>query len=192
VSRRPARFLADLARHSNVHRLALSGLTETEVVALVRADRGGGAGTDSERLARALYELTDGSPLFVKELLRVAPKSDLLRPPLPLSPTLRDVVSARFSQLPATDDLVIDAATVMGNVFEARLLADVMDTGIDPVLDALERAELLSLVEGVPGSPGRFAFTHALPKADAVSTRTGARAGSCRTTRPLAHPTTPT
>jgi tetratricopeptide (TPR) repeat protein len=42
------------------------------------------------------------------------------------------------------------------------VLADVIGTPVDSVLDALDRGEGLGLVKGVPGDGGRFSFSHAL------------------------------
>jgi DNA-binding SARP family transcriptional activator/tetratricopeptide (TPR) repeat protein len=154
-------FLADLVRHPNARRLPLIGLTTEEIAQLVGVDESEPTVSATD-VARALHELTDGSPLFVKELLRYQPVSELLRPPLTLSPTLRDVVTARFAQFTADDQSVIDVATVLGAEFDAGLLSHVMDVSVDVVLDALERAEALGVVVDVPDSSGRFSFAHAL------------------------------
>ncbi|MGH9184924.1 MAG: BTAD domain-containing putative transcriptional regulator, partial [Acidimicrobiales bacterium] len=154
-------FLADLQRHPNTQRISLTGLSRPDVADLVRASTADTI-ANPDRLAFTLHDVTDGSPLFVQELLRCGPPEDLLRPPLPLSPTLRDVVTARFAQLGSEDEPLVDAAAVLGADFEAGVLAMVVDRPVDEVLDGIERIERLGLVVGVPSRPGRFAFTHAL------------------------------
>jgi predicted ATPase len=62
--------LADLRREAGVERLALHGLDEAGVVALMTAAAGHELAEPGLMLARAIYKETEGSPLFVGEILR--------------------------------------------------------------------------------------------------------------------------
>ena len=153
-------FLSDLGRYPGVRRIALRGLTEPDVEALLRATAGRAA-IDVTRTARMLHAATHGSPLFLREVVRELPTDGLLMS-VPVSPTVRDHVAVRFERLPAADGAMFDAAAVLGAEFEARTCAQVLDRPLPDVLDALDRAAALGIVVAVPGAAGRFAFTHAL------------------------------
>jgi DNA-binding SARP family transcriptional activator/tetratricopeptide (TPR) repeat protein len=153
-------FLSDLGRHPAVQRIGLSGLTEPDVEALLRATAGPVA-LDVTRTARMLHGATGGSPLFLREVVRELPADGLLQT-VPLSRTVRDHVAARFQRLPDEDGAMLDAAAVLGAEFEARACAQVLDRRLPHVLDALDRANAFGIVVPAPGAPGRFAFTHAV------------------------------
>lgn len=153
-------FLADLQRRSGVERLSLSGLTAEDVAVLLR-DRTGSTRPDEARIAADLHQATDGSPLFLRELLRDLPPDGTF-PSAAATPTIRDHVAARFAGLPVGDGDVLDMAAVLGVEFEARLVAQALGREVADVLEVLERAEDAAIVVGVPGAPGRFAFTHAV------------------------------
>ncbi len=153
-------FLSDLGRHPAVQRIGLSGLTEPDVEALLRATADPAA-LDVTRTARMLHGATGGSPLFLREVVRELPADGLLQT-VPLSRTVRDHVAARFERLPDEDGAMLDAAAILGAEFEARACAQVLDRPLPDLLDALDRAAALGIVVAVPGAAGRFAFTHAL------------------------------
>jgi pentatricopeptide repeat protein len=58
----------------------------------------------------------------------------------------------------------MEAAAVIGQRFDVRLLADVVDGGMPTVVKALETAERARLIESVPGSAHRYDFTHKLTR----------------------------
>ena len=62
--------LADLRREVNVERLALHGLDDAAVVALVTAAAGHPLTANGLALARAIHAETEGSPFFISEILR--------------------------------------------------------------------------------------------------------------------------
>ena len=153
-------FLSDLGRHPAVQRIGLSGLTEPDVEALLRATADPVA-LDVTRTARMLHGATGGSPLFLREVVRELPAAGLLQT-VPLSRTVREHVAARFERLPDEDGAMLDAAAILGAEFEARACARVLDRPLPDVLDALDRANALGIVVPLAGAPGRFAFTHAV------------------------------
>ena len=153
-------FFADIGRHPAVRRIGLSGLTQPDVEALLRATADNAA-LDVSRTARMLHEATAGSPLFLREIVRELPADGLLLS-VPVSATLRDHVAARFERVSDADGAVLDAAAVLGAEFAARTCAQVLDRPLPDVLDALDRAAGLGIVVPIPAAAGRFAFTHAV------------------------------
>jgi len=63
-------IVVDLRRHSGVNRLALDGLDEAAVIALVEQAAGRALDEEGVALARAVHEETEGNPFFVREVLR--------------------------------------------------------------------------------------------------------------------------
>jgi hypothetical protein len=153
-------FFADIGRHPAVRRIGLSGLTQPDVEALLRATADHAA-LDVSRTARMLHEATAGSPLFLREVVRELPADGVLLS-VPVSATLRDHVAARFERVSEADGAALDAAAVLGAEFAARTCAQVLDRPLPDVLDALDRAAGLGIVVPIPTAAGRFAFTHAV------------------------------
>jgi DNA-binding SARP family transcriptional activator len=153
-------FFADIGRHPAVRRIGLSGLTQPDVEALLRATADSAA-LDVSRTARMLHEATAGSPLFLREVVRELPADGFLLS-VPVSATLRDHVAARFERVSEADGAALDAAAVLGAEFAARTCAQVLGRPLPDVLDALDRAAGLGIVVPIPVAAGRFAFTHAV------------------------------
>jgi hypothetical protein len=165
--------LADMHRHDPV-RVGLSGLDDDEVVGFVRAVVGHELEADGRELARAVRQATGGNPFFIGELLACLVEQGALEQSdqrwrlagdladLGLPEGIRDVLGRRLSQLPDGADDVLAVAAVIGRAFDARLLDEVSDRGIDEVLDAVEAAVTARLVIEEPDRPGAFAFAHAL------------------------------
>jgi predicted ATPase len=63
-------LLADLRRETDVERIAMRGLDEDEVVKFVTAALGHALDEAQLALARSISRDTEGSPLFVGEILR--------------------------------------------------------------------------------------------------------------------------
>ena len=155
-----SKFFADIGTHPAVRRIGLSGLTQPDVEALLRA-AADNAALDVAHTARMLHEATAGSPLFLREVVRELPADGLLLS-VPVSATLRDHVAARFERVSEADGAALDAAAVLGSEFAARTCAQVLDRPLPDVLDALDRATGLGIVVPIPAAAGRFAFTHAV------------------------------
>src|SRR5690606_29770526 len=61
-------FLADLRREPCVHRVALHGLSDKDLLALIERAAGHETAADGVALARALHRETDGNPFFTGEM----------------------------------------------------------------------------------------------------------------------------
>ncbi|GMU77634.1 MAG: hypothetical protein AMXMBFR46_04330 [Acidimicrobiia bacterium] len=169
-------FLADLRREPWVHRAALNGLSDKELLALMEGAAGHEMEADGLALAQALHRETDGNPFFTGEMLRHLYENgaiafddsgryvltvDLESAPLPGS--VRDVVIRRVDRLPDDVGRVLTLASVIGREFDLGVLAAVADDDDeDTLLDHLEAAANAALVTEVGELPGRFRFEHAL------------------------------
>jgi len=167
--------LASLTREHSPIRLSLSGLEDDEVVAFVEAAAGQQLDDAGIGLAHALYQETDGNPFYMSEVLRHLvetrsivqddtgrwiPTQELVDAGLPDS--VRQVIGSRVGRLGEEAGRVLAAASVLGQEFDVELLARVVDSTEDRVVDALEAAGSSTLVAEVRGTTGRFRFTHAL------------------------------
>ncbi len=167
--------LADLRREPVVTRLAIRGLDDAELLALVEGAAGYELPPDGVLLAQALYRETGGNPFFTGELLRHLYETgaivfddngqyslsiDLDEITLPGS--VRDVVMRRVDRLGDDVGKLLSVASVIGRTFDLAVLSTIADQSEDDVLDVLEQAVTAALVTEVGELPGRFRFEHAL------------------------------
>jgi DNA-binding SARP family transcriptional activator len=147
---------AALTVHTAAH-LMLGGL-DAAATATLAADCGLAA-VSGEAL-RLLRERTDGNPLFVRELARLmaAEGSDAVRASVPVG--VRDVLRRRLARLPGSTVTALRQAAVLGRDIDVDLLAELGRGDPDDLLDALEPAVLLGLLD--EPVPGRLRFAHAL------------------------------
>ncbi|MGH9063650.1 MAG: ATP-binding protein, partial [Acidimicrobiales bacterium] len=167
--------LANLYREAGVERLALSGLGDTGVLALMESLAGHALDRDGVALGQAIRRETDGNPFFTVEILRHLVESEVVHRgddgtwkvggavgDLSLPESVRAVVGWRVARLGEETHRTLGVSSVIGQEFELGLLASVLDEPEDEVIDRLERAAAAALVREVPGSADRYAFTHAL------------------------------
>ncbi|CRZ17531.1 ATP-binding protein [Mycolicibacterium neworleansense] len=107
-----------------------------------------------------LRERTGGNPLFVRELARLmaAEGSDAVWASVPVG--VRDVLRRRLARLPGQTVTALRHAAVLGRDIDVDLLAELGRSDPDDLLDALEPAVLLGLLD--EPEPGRLRFAHAL------------------------------
>jgi hypothetical protein len=122
-------------------RLPLARLGADDVKALV-GDR-----ADSARV----FELSEGNPLFVEELVASAEGEGVLR--LPQLSSVRAIIRERVARLPEATRTAVVAASLLGREFSARVLADVI--GAEPLLQPLVGMVAMT-------APDRYKFSHAL------------------------------
>jgi DNA-binding CsgD family transcriptional regulator len=159
--------LADLTRGRHRRRVLLRGLDQQDVASFVALV----AGVEpSPELAAALYQQTDGNPLFVTEVVRllvsqgrldsVASGAGVLESGLPEG--LRAVVAERLGRLSDDCQRVLEVAAVIGRDFELRVLQPASGLDGARLLELLEEAEAARVVAAVPGELGRWRFGHVL------------------------------
>jgi DNA-binding SARP family transcriptional activator len=146
---------AALTVHTSAH-LILGGL-DAAATAAVAADCG--LATSGEAL-RLLRERTGGNPLFVRELARLmaAEGPDAVWASVPVG--VRDVLRRRLARLPGPTVTALRQAAVLGRDIDVDLLAELGRSDPDDLLDALEPAVLLGLLD--EPTPGRLQFAHGL------------------------------
>jgi class 3 adenylate cyclase/tetratricopeptide (TPR) repeat protein len=167
--------LAALRRESGVERMALTGLDDAGVLALLESVAGHALDEASLTLAHAIGRETAGNPFFVGEILRYlsevgtiyqrddgrwAVRADMDGVFVPES--VREVVGQRVGRLGEDVVRVLRAASVIGRDFDLAVLARVLDEPESEVYDQLEQAQTAALVHEVIGVEDRFTFRHAL------------------------------
>jgi tetratricopeptide (TPR) repeat protein len=168
-----AETLVELRRANLVERVALRGLSRDDVIAMVS---GGGAPTAADSaLGGALWHETEGSPLFLREILRhLAETGATIRSDegrwvatrrieqLGIPEGVKEVIGRRLTRLSDDSNAALRAGSVLGREFRLEVLEKVTDLGTDALLDALDEATAAGVVEEVAGGVGRWNFTHAL------------------------------
>ena len=155
--------LAELTRCAACERIELKGLSAGESAEFTAAASQGAVGAP---LARALYERTEGHPLFLEETLRYllaarAPGDDM-QLPTKIPSGVREVIGRRLNRLSLPAVRHLSTAACIGRSFDLSLLAE-LETGNseDELLVALEEALAEHLIEPAPDSH-EFRFAHAL------------------------------
>lgn len=167
--------LADLRREEGVERIALTGLEEVDVVAILEATAGHEMDKVGRRLAEEIAAESGGNPFFVGELLRHLTESGTLVQDeggrwrltgelgrLGLPQSVREVIGKRVERLGESATRTLTAAAVIGRDFDVDLLTEVVDVGEDDLLDMLEEACVAGVLVERTGRPGSFTFAHAL------------------------------
>jgi DNA-binding SARP family transcriptional activator len=147
-----AAVLADLQRDDPPERVALTGLGERDVDALVSAWLGAGA---PATLTGSVHGETGGNPFFVEEVLRQLREDGELGVP----ETVKDVLARRLERLgdEVRDVLLLAAATGREvNLTVLGAASELTREGLAEALDAALAAHLLR------DDGGRYAFPHAL------------------------------
>ena len=127
-------------------RLPLSRLGAEDVRTLVagRAD------------AARVFELSEGNPLFVEELVASQRSTGGLS--LPRLSSVRGVIRERVQGLPEATQNALHAAAIVGRDFSARIVAEMVgELEVEPLLQPAVQLGLLNMT-----SPDRFRFSHAL------------------------------
>jgi len=163
--------LADLRSNRAFQRVSLRGLNEREVSALI----GSRMGQDvSASLAKAVFVQTEGSPLFVEEVLRHLSEtgaiyqrddtwtSDLRVEQMGIPEGIKGVINQRLARLSEDCGSVLTIASVIGRTFGLEALERASDLSGDRLFELLEEAVKASVIEEVPHSVGRYMFSHAL------------------------------
>lgn len=179
--------LADWRREVGVERVALRGLDEDAVVAMVAAAAGHRLAEPGLALARALQRETEGSPFFIGEILRHLTESGAIVQDgqrwnfsgniadLAIPQGVREVIGRRLARMSEDTNKVLSLASVIGRQFDVELLTRISENSEDSVLDALDEATAAALVAEVPGRADTFSFSHALIRTTLYEELSGAR-----------------
>ena len=168
--------LGELRRERGFEHLALGGLSPPEVHALLEALAERRLDETEATLSQALWRETEGNPFFLEEVVRhlletgrahweagrwsIDPNS---LHGLKIPEGIREVVSRRFSSLPAETKEVLARAAVLGREFDVAVLGRMGGLDDDTLLAAVEEAVDARLISEVAGSQGRAAYAFAQP-----------------------------
>jgi DNA-binding CsgD family transcriptional regulator/tetratricopeptide (TPR) repeat protein len=157
------RTLGQLSRELGVERIRLTGLQEGCIAELANQVLGIAL---PKQAINAIYQQTDGNPLFVIELLKVlqAESADIGQNSIEvrIPDGVRETIGRRLNYLSAACNELLAVASVFGRQFTAAEIAKVDGREFNPVLESLEEAQRSGLI--VPGNGGAagYRFTHAL------------------------------
>jgi len=144
----------------------LTGLAADEVSRLVESLTGV---KPAQRTAAALYEETEGNPLFVTEVTRLLTATGatledhqavLIRSAVPTS--VREVIRRRLREMPESSASLLTIAAILGREFDLDVLTAVARLPSDQALDRLHPAMAAGVLGQVPGDQRRLRFSHAL------------------------------
>jgi class 3 adenylate cyclase len=165
---------AALYREEGVERVALRGLDDLELLALMEASAGHPMDASEMALRDELLAETDGNPFFAIEILRHLVETGAITESgghwvaevdprthgLPVS--VREVIGRRVERLGVNATPALAAAAVVGREFELALVAAASELAEAALLDVIDAAVAAHVIAEVPGAPDRFVFVHAL------------------------------
>ena len=143
--------LAAIRRDRPVLRVALHGLDDAAVAAVVEELTGARPGPVD---ARALRERTGGNPFFVREMAQHPGE-------VALPDAVRDIVAARAGRLPERAQRLLELAAIAGSEFDVELVQTAAGEPEESVLDGLDDALRAGFLTELPETE-RLAFVHAL------------------------------
>ncbi len=146
--------LAKLAREGEV--MSLARLTREDVAAWLASSEAHAPKADD------VFRVTEGNPLFVRELLRVGGAAGLrlASESARQGHGMRGTLDESLGRLPGEARATLETAAVLGRDFGSRELAELAACPHDAVLEPLRLAATLGIVEATERE--RFAFTHVL------------------------------
>jgi tetratricopeptide (TPR) repeat protein len=159
-------------------RVNLTGLEDDDLRALVIHRSGA---DPSEELVQSLHTLTEGNPFYSDEVVRLLvaqgrinrPLGDRVR--LPLPDGVRDAIRRRLLPLRPEVREALEVAAIEGRDFHLSTLERAAGIGRADLLDRIDDALRVQLVEEAPGPAASFRFVHGLIRetlyGDMTSTR---------------------
>jgi DNA-binding SARP family transcriptional activator len=155
--------LTELSREPVTVTVALAGLGERDLARFIDLTSAEAA---SEELIAAIYEETEGNPLFVGEIVRLLATEGRLEDEharrFAIPQSVRDVIARRLRHLSEECNRVLMLASVLGREFDLDALARMGGVSEDALLGSLDEAMTARVVADVPGSRTRLRFAHVL------------------------------
>jgi transcriptional regulator with XRE-family HTH domain len=170
--------LHNLSRDVNCQRISLRGLEHAAVTALLsealsgstgRADAPGRPFGDREaQVAAELERDTAGNPFFLLEMARHRvdlegfDRADARRNQIPAS--VQDMIAWRLGRVSAPCAGVLEIASVIGERFDAALVAAAAPQDLDATADLLDEAARTGLITEIDDEPDCWRFSHPLSR----------------------------
>ena len=155
--------LGSLIREQRFLRVQLSGLAEPEVEELIQRAT---AVSPSPGLSATIHRRTEGNPLFVTEIIRTLPGEGLGEGQdflTSIPEGVRDAIGRRLNQLSEGCNQVLATASVVGREFDFQLLNPLTDDLTESsLLELLDEALAVHVIEELPEGRERYQFSHAL------------------------------
>ncbi|HYL58689.1 MAG TPA: AAA family ATPase, partial [Candidatus Acidoferrales bacterium] len=155
--------IGDLNREGST--LPLGGLSRSEVAEFVTSRSGR---TAEEDVVARVYSATDGNPLFVDGVVRLMLADHEFNNPsgrdagFKLPHGVRESIRRQLSALPEEAQELLKIAAVIGNEFDANLIANQGEIKAAEVANLLEHAIAAGVVSRSVSASGRYRFSHAL------------------------------
>ena len=158
--------LVDLGRHRVTRHIRLTGLNEADVATFLQIAT---ARVPRTKVVTAVYEETEGNPLFVGEVIRLLASEGRLERAgeadafvLSIPQGVREVIGARLGHLSPECHRALSLASVLGREFEIDVLGSMSELPREALLRLLGEASTARVVTDSPGSLRRQRFAHAL------------------------------
>jgi transcriptional regulator with XRE-family HTH domain len=164
--------LSALARDIDCRRLPLRGLAPDAAAALLEAVAGRALGDGESLMVRQLVRDTAGNPFFLREMARhwsdlgafgreAVPLGGM---PAEIPESVREMVRSRLRRVPGDCARILQVASVIGERFDAALVASAAALDDAVVIDLLEEAARAGLVVEIDDEPDRWQFSHSLTR----------------------------
>jgi tetratricopeptide (TPR) repeat protein len=156
--------LVQLAREPATRFVPLTGLAEPDVTRFIDQTTGV---IPPASLVSAVFEETEGNPLFVGELVRLLAQEGRLTYVAPgarltIPASVREVIGRRLDHLSEGCRRQLRISSVIGREFDLALVVRVAQQPDRLILDHLDEASRARVIGEVAGVAGRFRFSHAL------------------------------
>jgi predicted ATPase/class 3 adenylate cyclase len=173
ASPRVAAAVAEFGRLQMYRRVSLTGLNVVPLQALLTSMSSGEPPSD---LAETLYRETSGNPFFVTELINHLDAEGKLFGPdgewrqdfsgegWDVPESVRVVTQRRLNSLSEETRRVLTVASVAGRDFTYDLMEALEEIPADDLLDGLDEAIRMGMIEETEGAAARFRFTHELTR----------------------------
>ena len=164
--------LYSLARDVDCRRLTLRGLERDAVTALLEAAVGRVFGERESLMARELERDTAGNPFFLLEMTRHLSDLDafdregvrLDQAPAEIPESVRDMVRWRLRRVSEGCAEVLEIASVIGERFDAALVASAASREDAATVDLLDEAVRAGLIAEIDDEPDCWRFSHSLTR----------------------------
>jgi len=158
--------LSELTQEPSTRHLVIVGLGEHDVATFVQT---AAHVTPQEQLVTMLHRETNGNPLFLGEAVRLLAgegRLDEMADPASLRiavPTgIRAVIRRRVDHLGEGCQQALVLGSVLGPEFTSEVLRRLAELSPDQLMDVVDEAVQAGLLVEVPGTFGRFRFSHGL------------------------------
>jgi DNA-binding CsgD family transcriptional regulator len=156
-------ILGGLSGDPDVQRIHLSGLSRFAIGQV--AEKLCGV-TLSDPVLQAIFQRTEGNPLFAIELIKVLidekATGAATAPPAKIPAGIRETIGRRLIRLDERCRELLGVAAIHGRQFTVRELAATLDLNLRHVLTELEPAVQAGIIQTNGDSFGSYQFTHAL------------------------------